>query len=151
MEHPVCDVLLTENAILILSSELPAETGAVLDFWGVVRKTEGAAEITGIEYEAHRAMAEHQLRAIALEGAERFGLAQVCVHHRVGFVPVGAASLFVRVGSRHRVAGFQASMWIVDELKKRAPIWKHPRFKVSRDAEAQTMPAQRLPAALLRA
>ena len=40
----------------------------------------------------------------------------------------GEASLFVRVGSRHRAAAFQASVSVVDELKKRAPIWKHPVF-----------------------
>ena len=54
----------------------------------------------------------------------------VMVHHRVGFVRTGEASLFLQVGAPHRAAAFEASKWIVDELKKKAPIWKRPRFKI---------------------
>ncbi|MDQ6624187.1 MAG: molybdenum cofactor biosynthesis protein MoaE [Verrucomicrobiota bacterium] len=127
MAHPVCEVLLTENALNLPALAHSAETGAVIDFWGVVRESEDGAKISGIEYEAHRAMAEHQLREIVREGAERFELRQITVQHRVGFVAVGEASLLVRVGGKHRAEAFRASQWIVDELKKRAPIWKHPR------------------------
>ncbi len=127
MAHPVCEVLLTESALVAPDGYGASEIGGVVDFWGVVRATEGDAEISGIDYEAHRAMAEHQLRAIAEEGATRFELMQIIVHHRVGFVAVGEPSLFVRVGSRHRAEAFRAAQWLVDELKKRAPIWKHPR------------------------
>jgi molybdopterin synthase catalytic subunit len=124
----VCEVLLTEKALVSPDEIAGEETGAIVDFWGVVRRTEEQAEISGIEYEAHQVMAEHQLRVIAEEGADRFDLTQIVVHHRVGFVPVGEASLLVRVASRHRAAAFRAAQWLVDELKKRAPIWKHPQF-----------------------
>ncbi len=127
MPAQVCDVLLTEEPLALPENALAAETGALVDFWGVVRKTEGEEELSGIEYEAHRAMAEHQLRALAEEAARQFDLSLVLVQHRLGFVPVEEASLLVRVGSRHRAAAFRGSVWIVDELKKRAPIWKHPR------------------------
>ncbi|MGI8435948.1 MAG: molybdenum cofactor biosynthesis protein MoaE, partial [Chthoniobacterales bacterium] len=102
-------------------------TGGVVDFWGVVRETEDGADISGIEYEAHEAMASHQLRSIAEDAGERFDLRIITVWHRLGNVPAGEASLFVRVGSRHRAEAFRAASWIVDELKKRAPIWKHPK------------------------
>ena len=104
--------------------------GAIVDFWGVVRGTEDGREIEGIDYEAHAAMAEHQLRLIAQESAKNFQLMKVIVHHRVGFVSVGEASLFLQVKAGHRAAAFAASKWIVDELKKRVPIWKRPRFKM---------------------
>lgn len=126
MATTVCDVRLTEAPLALPPETPPAETGAVVDFWGVVRITEGEAQITGIRYEAHRAMAEHHLRAVADECLAAFELKQLLVHHRVGFVPVGEASLVVRVGSRHREQAFRASASIVDELKKRVPIWKHP-------------------------
>ena len=128
MADSICDVRLTETPIVRPPIAAASEMGALVDFWGVVRASEGGATISGIEYEAHRAMAEHQLRGIAEEGARAFGLMQVSILHRVGFVPVGEASLLVRVGARHRAEAFRASVWIVDELKKRAPIWKHPRF-----------------------
>lgn len=127
MANPVCQVLLTEAVLGAPTGEFPAETGATVDFWGVVRRTENGSEISGIEYEAHRPMAEHQIHTIAQEGMVKFDLKQLLVQHRLGFVPAGEASLFVRVGSRHRAEGFRAGQWIVDELKKRAPIWKHPR------------------------
>jgi molybdopterin synthase catalytic subunit len=56
-------------------------------------------------------------------------LLEVRISHRIGFVPVGDASLLVRVGSRHRAGAFEAGEWIVDQLKKRVPIWKQPRFE----------------------
>ena len=67
----------------------------------------------------------------AEQATERFGLEVVVVHHRIGFVEVGEASLFLRVASRHRSEGFRASQWIVDELKKKVPIWKRPRFRAA--------------------
>jgi molybdopterin synthase catalytic subunit len=96
----------------------------------VYKRQEDGREIEGIDYDAHREMAEHQLKRIAEQAAERFGLKLVIVHHRIGFIAVGEASLFLRVASPHRSEGFRASQWIVDELKKKVPIWKRPRFKV---------------------
>src|SRR4029434_10151141 len=85
-------------------------------------------EIEGINYEAHREMAQHQLKRIAEQAAERFALKLVIIHHRIGFTEVEKPSLFMRVASPHRSEGFQASQWIIDELKKKVPIWKRPVF-----------------------
>ena len=114
------------------------DAGAVLDFLGVVRELEDGRKIEGIDYEAHEAMAEHQMKVIADAAAETFGLNQVVLHHRVGFVRTGEASLFLRVSAQRRAAAFEASKWIVDELKTKVPIWKRPRFKtdVQRAAES---------------
>ncbi len=128
MANPVCEVLLTNLPLTAPAQNNLTETGAIVDFWGVVRRMEGEAAINGIEYEAHPKMAEHQLRTLGAEAIARFGLAQVSIMHRFSFVPVGEASLLVRVGSRHRAAAFAAGEWLVDELKKRAPIWKHPQL-----------------------
>ena len=128
MANSVCQVLLTETPLLVPPQQPSLETGALVDFWGVVREIEGELKIAGINYEAHRPMAQHQLELIAEEAREKFRLIQITISHRLGFVPRGEASLFVRVGSRHRAAAFQASVSVVDELKKRAPIWKHPVF-----------------------
>ncbi len=128
MANSVCEVLLTEMPLRAPAESSSSETGAVVDFWGIVRETEGGAKILGINYEAHRVMAEHQLRGIADETAGQFPLTKIVIHHRIGFVPVGEASLFVRVGGGHRGETFRASAAIVEELKKRAPIWKHPIF-----------------------
>ena len=124
-----CEVALMSGPLGLTSPENPLGAGATVEFFGNVRPLENGKEIDGIEYEAHREMAEHQLRKIAHEAAERFDLLAIRLHHGVGFVAVGETSLFLRVASAHRGAAFEASRWIVDELKKRAPIWKSVRFR----------------------
>jgi molybdopterin synthase catalytic subunit len=136
MANSLCEVLLTEVCLGAPARDVDLTAGAVVDFWGAVRGLEDGRQIEGIEYEAHRAMAEHQLGLVAEEAVKKFRLEQVIVHHRIGFVGTGEASLFLRVGAEHRAAGFEASQWIVDELKRRAPIWKRPKFKIdNRPAE----------------
>ncbi len=128
MANVVCEISVTEAPLAAKAAEI-AGAGAVIDFCGIVRPMENAREIEGIDYDAHRTMAEHQLKRIAGQAADRFGLDVVRIHHRIGFVAAGEESLFLRVASAHRSEGFQASQWIVNELKKRVPIWKRPRFK----------------------
>src|SRR5215469_14484024 len=127
MANVVCEISVTQVPLVAQPSDIDG-AGAVIDFWGVVRPGEEGREIEGIDYEAHREMAEHQLKRIAKQAADRFDLKLVIVHHRIGFIAVGEASLFVQVASLHRGEGFRASQWIVDELKKSVPIWKRPAF-----------------------
>ena len=129
MANPVCEVLVTQERLNAPENRVDLDAGARVDFQGIVRGSEDGREIEGIDYEAHREMAEHQLKQIAEQAAIEFGLRSVVIHHRIGFVAVGEPSLFMRVCSGHREAAFQASRWIVEELKKKVPIWKRPRFK----------------------
>jgi molybdopterin synthase catalytic subunit len=135
MANSVCEVLVTEARLesaagtAATTEDVDLSAGAVVDFWGVVRKLEAGREIDGIDYEAHRAMAEHQLEQIAAAASEKFQLRKVVVHHRIGFVRAGETSLFVSVAAQRRSAAFEASEWIVDELKKKVPIWKRPRLR----------------------
>ena len=138
MANSVSQVLLTEARLEApkgddvdpsTSLRTSLSSGAMVDFWGVVRELEDGREIEGIDYEAHKAMAEHQMKIIADGATENFRLNKVLLHHRIGFVHAGEASLFLRVSAQHRAAAFEASKWIVDELKKKVPIWKRPRFK----------------------
>jgi len=139
MANSVSQVLLTEGR-LDAPKEDVRHGESVLDFWGVVRELEDGRKIEGIDYEAHEAMAEHQMKVIADAAAETFRLNQVVLHHRVGFVRTGEASLFLRVSAQRRAAAFEASKWIVDELKKKVPIWKKPAFGPSRTGLKATAP-----------
>ena len=136
MANFVCEVLLTEAPLDAPPQNHDVDAGAMVDFWGVVRRLEDGREIEGIEYEAHREMAEHQLRQIAEQAAENFRLRVVIVHHRVGFIAVGEPSLYLRLASLHREEAFRASQWIVNELKKKVPIWKKPRFTTENQPHA---------------
>jgi molybdopterin synthase catalytic subunit len=122
------EILITTNPLQPPANNWSGTTGASIDFWGVVRALEDGREISGIEYEAHQAMAEHQMETIAEAARSEFGLEKLILQHRIGFVPAGEASLFLRVASAHRGAAFEASAWIVAELKKKVPIWKRPLF-----------------------
>ena len=108
------------------------DEGAVVDFYGVVRETEGNRLITGIEYEAFEAMAERLLAEIAQKAGDQHQVSQVVLHHRIGFVPAGEPSLFLWVCSERRAAAFRASADIVEKLKALVPIWKHPVYAAAR-------------------
>ncbi len=126
MNRPEPEILLTETPLERPAVRFSAEAGGVVEFYGVVRGQEGVNVIGGIDYDAHRAMAEHQLAKLAVEACERFPLLSLTLHHRIGFVPVAEPSLFLRVGAAHRGPAFEAAEWLVVQLKLRVPIWKHP-------------------------
>jgi molybdopterin synthase catalytic subunit len=128
MANNVCEILLTESLLGMPRTKDGGDAGAMVEFWGMVRRLEDGREIAGIEYQAHREMAEYQLKRIAEQAGNKFGLTVVTIHHRVGFVAVGEPSLAVAVATPHRSEGFRAAQWIVDELKKKVPIWKKPWF-----------------------
>jgi len=134
MANVVCEILVTESPLEAPTKNHHGDAGAMVEFWGVVRRFEDGREIEGIVYEAHREMAEHQLKRIAEQAVEEFGLNFVTIHHRIGFIAVAEPSLVVGVTSPHRGEGFRAAQWIVDELKKKVPIWKKPRFQGDRHA-----------------
>ena len=122
------EILITTIPLQSPPNKWDGAAGTSLDFWGVVRAQEDGREISGIEYEAHQTMAQHQMEIIAQAARTEFQLKEVTLQHRIGFVAAGEASLFLRVASAHREAAFQASSWIVTELKKKVPIWKRPLF-----------------------
>lgn len=130
MANPGCKVLLTKAPLKALENDIDPAAGAVVVFWGVVRELENGRKIEGIDYEAHQVMAEHQLQLVAEAATEGFQLKKVTIHHRVGFVRTGEPSLFLQVWAQHRAAAFESSKWIVDELKRKVPIWKRPKYKI---------------------
>ncbi len=152
MANSVCEVSITEEALILPPRNNDPAAGAVVDFSGVVRARENGRAIAGIDYEAHRSMAELQIRALAENAAREFDLTRVFIHHRIGFVPAGEASIIMRVQSSHRSAAFRASQWMMDELKRIVPIWKHPVFKdenvADKSPERKLQAARDIPSAL---
>jgi len=99
------------------------ERGAVVTFSGVVRDRENGSAISAIVYEAYDSMAKKELERIAASVEKETG-AVVAVHHRVGEVPVGEASVIVCAASGHRPEAFSACRLAIDRLKADVPIWK---------------------------
>lgn len=99
--------------------------GAVVVFLGTVRDhSPGKEGVTHLEYEAYREEVEGKIADIVAEAGDRWRLLWAVVEHRIGQVEVGEASVGVAVSSAHRTEAFEAARYLIDELKKRAPIWK---------------------------
>jgi len=138
MAISVCEVSITEAPLDLPAQNDDPQAGAVVVFWGAVRATEDDREIAGLDYEAHREMAEHQMRLVAERAAKKFdGVRAIFVRHRIGFVAAGEPSVVVRVTAGHRGAAYAANQWIMDELKRVVPIWKKPVFKNAEVAETR--------------
>jgi len=98
--------------------------GGVATFVGTVRDESEAGRVTRMEIEVYPEMAERQLEAIRGEAIEKFGVEDVLVVHRYGDLNVGDNIVLVAVAAGHRAEAFDACRYVVDELKKRVPIWK---------------------------
>jgi molybdopterin synthase catalytic subunit len=98
--------------------------GAVVEFAGVVRGEENGAVIGALDYEAYEEMARGEMERIVRELAAEFACESVAVWHRVGRVPVGEASIVVRVEAKHRAEAFGMLTELMNRLKRDVPIWK---------------------------
>ncbi|MEO8350303.1 MAG: molybdenum cofactor biosynthesis protein MoaE [Chthoniobacteraceae bacterium] len=119
------EIHFTSDAIVIPPSSMASrEIGACVEFQGIVRETENGATLTGLHYEAYRSMAETILRRHLDALAAKYGCASVHFIHRLGWVPVGEPSLFIRVESAHRGEALQLLAEAIDLLKTDVPVWK---------------------------
>ena len=115
------DVLRPEEAISAVESP---SAGAINVFLGVVRNNNLGRSVSYLDYEAYPSMAEKVMTEIASEAKERFGFEDVAVLHRTGRLEIGETSLLIAVSCGHRAASFEGGKWLVDEVKKRVPVWK---------------------------
>jgi molybdopterin synthase catalytic subunit len=122
---------LTEEALNIdsLIQDLKnSSAGSIVVFLGEPRKSIEDGPVISIEYSAYKEMALIELKKIELEAFKRDGIVDVIIIHRIGNVPLKEISFFVGVSSIHREEGFQACSFIVDEVKKKVPIWKEIKY-----------------------
>jgi molybdopterin synthase catalytic subunit len=123
-------VELTEGPIdLALHSAAVGDpaTGAVVSFAGVVRNHDGGRPVTAIEYVAHPTAAAVLARIVAevTAGSEAEAVA---VSHRIGRLAIGDVALGIAVAGVHRAEAFATAMDLVDEVKRRLPVWKRQVF-----------------------
>ena len=106
-----------------------SEHGADLRFHGVVRDREDGRVITGIDYSAYRPMADNELQAVIDAMSGEHPDHRVAIHHRLGFVPAGEASILIRVQTAHSAAAFELCREYLRRIKTSVPIWKAPIFQ----------------------
>jgi MoaE-MoaD fusion protein len=98
--------------------------GAVASFVGTVRSHSRGREVEHLEYEAYEEMAEPMLAGLGEELTERHGLCAVAIHHRLGRVEIGEASVVIAVSAPHRSAALDACREAIETLKTTIPLWK---------------------------
>ena len=101
--------------------------GAIVSFAGVVRDHDGGRAVTELEYVGHPSSAD-VLREVAEVFAARPEIHAVAVSHRIGLLAIGDVALACAVSASHRGQAFAACAELVDEVKKRLPIWKRQVF-----------------------
>jgi MoaE-MoaD fusion protein len=106
-----------------------AEDGASILFEGIVRNHSRGRRTLFLEYEAYEPMALKELESLIAEAIGRFQIRDAAVVHRLGRLEIGEISVLIVVTSAHRAAAFDACRWIIDTLKKTAPIWKKEHFE----------------------
>jgi molybdopterin synthase catalytic subunit len=104
------------------------QDGAVLLFLGVVRNHAEGRAVSGMRYDAYEAMARDVLAQIAGDASDRHGTDRIAVVHRVGDLGLGETSLAIAVSTPHRAEAYAASREVIEEIKKRLPVWKKERY-----------------------
>lgn len=103
--------------------------GGVVTFLGTVRNhSPGKVGVTHLVYEAYNELVEEKILEIVAEARQKWELVAVKVGHRLGLVEVGEVSVGVAVSAAHRTEAFAAARYLIDELKRRAPIWKQEHW-----------------------
>jgi len=112
-----------DTAALIAETEDPT-CGALVVFEGVVRDHDQDDAVASMTYTAYRPLAERVLGELEDEACQRFAISRCRVVHRLGWLGVGESSVAVVVRAAHRAPAYEASRFVIDALKERAPIWK---------------------------
>jgi len=113
--------------------------GAAILFLGVVRDHADGRPVDGMRYDAYVEMAEGVLSEIAAEAAGRLGTDRVAVVHRTGELDIGEISVAIAVSSPHRAEAYEASRYVIEEIKKRLPVWKKEHYT---DGTAEWVPGR---------
>lgn len=102
--------------------------GAMCSFVGTVRATHQGRAVRYLEYEAFTPLAEKALHYIANEVATEWPRVALGIHHRVGRLDVGDASVLVVAASAHRAEAFIVCRYAIERVKQIVPVWKHEFF-----------------------
>ena len=128
------------HAIAVTSQRLEMDTivglvstsvgfGAIASFVGLVRNKNQNRIVTHLEYEAYGPLAVKALEQIRHEAAEQWPGVLLAVHHRIGRLEIGEASIMIAAASAHRADAFAVCRYVIERVKQIVPIWKHEFFE----------------------
>jgi molybdopterin synthase catalytic subunit len=129
---PFIDVQIVDHPVEMMTLlPFPVEAGGECIFLGRTRFEQHSehGDLLRLTYDAYRDMAVRVLNDLAMQSVSRFECLAVRVHHAVGDVPVGSASVLVQVACGHRDKAFEACRFLIDRLKTDAQIWKREHWQ----------------------
>jgi molybdopterin synthase catalytic subunit len=113
----------------LVASVSAAGSGAIATFLGLVRDHNQGRRVEHLVYEAYEPLAERALARIIDEAGRHWPTVTVAVHHRVGRLEIGEASVAIAAASPHRADAFAACRYVIERVKQIVPIWKHEYFE----------------------
>ncbi len=130
---PGADVsLLTSEAIDLpqLTREVgEAGLGGTVVFLGTVRRSAEDGPVIAIDYSSYGEMAEREFEKILAEARRRWPASRVRARHRIGRVETGETSVAIVAASPHRAEAFDVGRFVIEEVKRRVPVWKQEIFE----------------------
>ena len=108
----------------LLAEVSSAACGGTCVFLGTVRDGPDEHGVTAIEYSAYEEMVEAEFARLVADADARWPEARIAVRHRLGTIPSGEASIAIAVAAPHRAEAFEACRFVIEEVKRRIPIWK---------------------------
>ena len=140
---------LTSEPILLdplIQAVLSPSRGGVATFLGMVRDHHAGRSVVELDYEAYGPMAEAESSRIVAEAESRWPV-RVAVQHRVGKLVIGDTAVAIAAAGAHRDEAFEACRYVIEELKRRVPIWKRERYRDGSEAWVDpTAPGGTIPA-----
>ena len=125
---------ITNDKISIASAEKfisSSKFGASIFFTGTVRDINENKKVTGITYDAHDEMVIKSFEEIYQEASEKLKITNkaVFIEHTKGYLSLGDISILIAVACKHRDQAYVLSRYIIEEIKKRSPIWKKEHYE----------------------
>jgi molybdopterin synthase catalytic subunit len=117
------------DAAAIAASVSSPACGAVATFVGLVRDHNVGRRVLWLDYEAYDPLARSTFERIGAEAAVHWPSVALAIHHRVGRIGIGEASVVIAAGSPHRGEAFAACRYAIERVKQIAPVWKHEHFE----------------------
>ena len=131
----------SENAEEFISS---SKYGASIIFYGTVREDNENKKVTGITYDSHDELVIKSFKEIYNEIEKKFNVTDksIFIEHVKGYVGLGEISIIIAVACPHRSEAYELSRFIIEEIKKRSPIWKKEHYKDSESEWLKGNPIQ---------
>ena len=117
------------DAVQVGAAVATAECGALATFVGLVRDHNAGRRVLWLDYEAYGPLATKTFARIAGEARDQWSAVRLAIHHRIGPIAIGEASVVIAAASPHRADAFAACRYAIERVKQIAPIWKHEHFE----------------------